>query len=416
MTYPQAYQQFPPQPLHQPAPQGYPQQQPPAQQYGAPQGYPGAVVTYPQSPAQPAGPPQGQGLVPSTPQLRDGGGGGGQASPKLRHLIGCTIVVEPIRVDETAMDTSSNPPKPRPEAYFHLTVVRAPGGKIQYGDNQDRDVTKQRPNTHEIDVPCRFTNMNDYGQAFVRAVRDALAAGEPGRAGVVEYGTRGNKPPMITKCGTDVHGNARPDGDARFAEAMSIFDLIWKDTHDKSGGPRRFVSPEPRSLVVAPPAGYAQQVAYGAPPQPQYAGPPQGDPNRPYLPTAGTYGAAPQQPYQSPAPAGYAQQQYQQTGTVPTPYGAAPAAQLHPEYVAAATQPTYNPYAAGTPLQQGGGVYAQPQSAPPAPNEPPLPPPVEAWLSSLAPEQRAISRAQYVAQQQAQGTPQVQAQPAGPGM
>lgn len=402
MTYPQQ-QGYAPQVQHvdpRYAQQYAPPQQQPAQQYGGPQGYPGAVVTYPQPPQQQpqaqtyAGPPQGQGIVPSTPQLRDGGGGGGSASPKLRHLVGRTIIVEPIRVDEAAVDPQTK--AARPEAYFHLTVVD--GGPLQYGDNQDRDPQKQRPNTHEIDTPCRFLNINDYGQAFVRAVRDALAAGEVGRVGIVQYGTRGNKPPMITKTSTDVHGNARPDGEARYAVAMQIFDLVWKDSHDKSGGPRRFVSPEPRSLVVAPAQAQAQ-VAYGAPQQ---------------------------QPYQTPAPAGYAQQQYQQTGTVPTPYGAAPAQQLHPEYVAAATQPTYNPYAAPPaqyPQGTGPGGYhmgsGEPAAVPQyvaAPNEPALPPPVEAWLASLPEAQRAASRAAYIAQQQGQNGAQAPAQPTGPGM
>lgn len=211
--------------------------------------------------AQPQTQGQGQGIVPPMPGLRDGGGNGGAASPKMRHLLGRTIIVEPVRVDETATDDTG---KPRPEAHFHLTVVD--GGPLRYGDNQDRDVSKQRPNTHEIDVPCRFTSINDYGFGFVQAVRDALAAGEVGRTGVVQQGTRGNKPYLITKCGVDVMGNKREDGDARYARAMEIFGLVWAAKH---GGPP-FISPEPRSLV-APPAAAAPQVTYQAPAQPAYA-------------------------------------------------------------------------------------------------------------------------------------------------
>lgn len=385
MTYPQ--QQYPPQGY--PAatyPQGYPQQ-PPAQQYGAPQGYPGAVVTYPappQPPAQPAGPQQGQGIVPSTPQLGDGGGnGGGQVSPKLRHLDGRTIVVLPHRVNEDAIDPDTK--AKRPEAHFDLVVVD--GGPLRYGDNiDDRNPHKNRPNTHEIDTPCVFVNASDIGGSFVNCVRDAIAAGEPGRAGIIERGNRGFRPYLITRCGEHVDRSTRQGGDAKYAAAMQIFDLIWQDKHSAPGAPKRFISPEPRSLVVAPPPGQPQ-VAYGAPQQQAYVQP---------------SGAA----YQSPAPAGYAQQQYQQTGAVPTPYGAAPAANLHPEYVAAATQPGYGAY---------------PQSAPPAqyvphPAEAQLPPPVKLWLDSLPAEQRAASLAAYLAQQQGQGAPQAQAQPTGPGM
>ncbi len=105
------------------------------------------------------------------------------------------------------------------------------------------------------------------------------------------------------------HGNERPDGAQRYEAATRVWNEVFAKT---------FQNPEPRSLVAAPPQ------------QP------------------------PQVAYQPTAPAGYAQQQYAQTGTVPTPYGAAPASQLHPEYVAAATQP------------------AAPEFAPP----------VEAWIAS----------------------------------
>jgi hypothetical protein len=337
----------------------YPQYQPPAAQ---PQGYPSQsyAPAYPPAPPmqyppqQPAAAPTGQALTPPVPVLGQGGGGGGAAAPKPRHLLGRTIIVEPIRVDETAMDTSVNPPVNRPEAYFNLTVVD--GGPVRYGDSQDRDVFKQRPNTHEIDTPCRFVNVNDRSQQFVKAVREALAAGEAGRVGVVEQGTKGNRPYMIQKCSTDVLGNARPDGDARYAAAMEIFGKIWHDKHAPTSAPRQFVNPEPRSLV-APPAAAPPQVAYGAPQQVPYPG------------------AVPQ-------------------GYVPTPYGAAPAAAVHPEYAAAVAQP-------------GAQVYVQP-NAPVL--QQPVPPPVEAWLASLPEGQRAASRAAYLAQQQGQ-------QPvAGPGI
>jgi hypothetical protein len=313
-----------------------------------------------QQPAAPAQ-QQGQALTPPVPTLGQGSGGGGAAAPKPRHLLGRTIIIEPIRVDETAMDTSVNPPVNRPEAYFNLTVVD--GGPVRYGDSQDRDVSKQRPNTHEIDTPCRFVNVNDRSQQFVKAVREALAAGEAGRVGVVEQGTKGNRPYMIQKCSNDVLGNARPDGDARYAAAMEIFGKIWHDKHNPTQ-PRQFINPEPRSLV-APPAAAPAQVAYAAPAPTQ----------SPYMP----------QGYATPntgagVPQGYMMQ----------PQSAPPAAAA-PSYPAG-----YGQYSAPAPslLEQ-------------------VPPPVEAWLASLPEEQRAASRAAYLAQQQGQ---QPAPTPTGPGI
>lgn len=246
MTYPQQYPAQSYAPAYPPAPavaQPYPYQQQPPVAAPAPQ---------PQ-------PTQGQGIVPPMPTLGQGSGGG-SVTPKLRHLVGRTIIVEPVRVDETAVDQAG---KSRPEAYFHLTVVD--GGPLRYADNQDRDVTKQYPPTREIDTPCRFVNANDYGQAFVKVCRDALASGEAGRVGVVQIGTLGNKPPLITKCNIDVHGNARPDGDARYAAAMDLFGKIWADKHAPTGAPRQFVSPEPRNLAAPLPAAQsAPPVNYGA--------------------------------------------------------------------------------------------------------------------------------------------------------
>lgn len=307
-------------------------------QYQQPQGYGQPQPTYAPAPAQ----QQGQPIAPPMPTLRDGGGNGGTASPKMRHLLGRTIIVEPIRVDETATEPGTG--KPRPEAYFHLTVVD--GGPLQFGDNQDRDVTKQRPNTHEVDTPCRFTSINDYGFGFVQAVRDALASNEAGRVGVVQQGTRGNKPYLITKCGTDVEGNARPDGDARYAAAMELFGKIWADRHAAPGAPKQFVSPEPRSLVAPPAQQSAPPVNYGAP-----AAQP-------------AYGYGPQAP--APSANGY---------YMPGQPTAAPAAPSYPQYV------------------------------PPAPAAPQLPPAVEAWLASLPAGQAAGARAQYLAQQAAQPVP-----------
>lgn len=361
MTYPQQYQPAP----QYPGIPAYPQVAPPA-----PQSAPPAPPAYaPNSPAMGGG----QGIAPPVPQLRDGGGSSGSASPKLRHLLGRTIVVVPHRVDEQAVDAAG---KSRPEAYFDLLVVD--GGPLQYGDSQDRDPAKQRPNTHEIDTPCVFRGCNDYGQAFVTAVRDALAAGEAGRIGVVQLGTRGNRPPLITKTAVDVEGNARPDGEARFAAGAELFGKYWADKHAPAGAPRQLPQREARSLVAPPaPGGYgAPQVNYGVPAQAAYAMP--GVP-APAQPTPG-HAWAQGQGYAPPA--------------VPQQY-AVPGAQVPPgaSYPVAGME-NYQP------------APAAPQ--PPAPAAGALPPHIEAWLATLPPEQQAVQRQALLA-----SAPPA---PAGPGI
>jgi hypothetical protein len=260
------------------------------------------------------------------------------------------VIFEPIRIDETTTQRNdkTGEMEVRPTAYYHLTVVD--GGPLQFGDNQSRNPKEAHGLTMEIATPCRFTNVSSDRFGIVNEVRDAMACGEPARVGVVQQGTRGNFPFLVTKCARDLDGNDRPDGAERFERAT----LVWNDVFAK-----RFVSPEPRSLVAAPSS---------APPQVQY---------------------------QPVAQAGYAQQQYAQTGTVPTPYGAAPAGQLHPEYVAAATQPAY-----GQTMAAWGETYqpaAPPQSAPPA-AQPPANPAFEAYIASLPAEQQAAARAQFAPQ------------------
>jgi hypothetical protein len=289
-------QPYPPQqPYYGAAPQ--PQQQyAPAPPVAAPQGYPGAVVTYPQppqpqyTPAQQA--PGGQGIMPPVPQLAQGGGGMGfDISPKLRHLEGRTVVVIPISINENAVDPATK--TTRPEATFDLLVCD--GGEIFYGDNvDDRNPEKNRPNTHAIQTPCLFKGASDIGKYFCVAVREALEAREPGRVGVVERGTKGYRPFMITRPDEHVDRSPREGGAERYQLGMKIFGDYWNAKH--GGAPVAW--PTPRSLVVAPPraapqvnytaAPAAQPAAYGAyqaqpygapqPPQQGYAAPPMSAP------------------------------------------------------------------------------------------------------------------------------------------
>lgn len=340
MTYPQQYQQQPP------------------QQYGAPQSAPWmppqqAQAFVGQIPPAAAPPQGGQSLPTSAPALGQTRGAGGAVSPKARNLVGRTIIIEPIRVDENAKDDKGNP---RPEAYFHLTVCD--GGPLEYADSQDRDPAKQHGPTKRVDVPARFTNVNDYGYGFVNEVRDALARGDLAAVGVFEQGTQGNKPYLLTKPGRDLAGNDRPDGDQRFQLAGQI----WQSIFDKT-----FRSPEPVSLV-APPAQAPQQVAYAQPAAPQQA--------YAYPPVA-TYGGTPGQGYaQAYAGAQQLTAEVQGYGYPPAsqypyqPQGYNPAAYAAPAPVSAPAaapqqQPAQDPqYLAWLASQQQAGGQ---QAGPPAP-------------------------------------------------
>lgn len=356
MTYPQ--QQSTPQQYGPPPSQGYGYAYPPAgqqPQYGAPQGTPWMPPAYGGAPAgtppqQPAPAPQfgGQGLPTTPPPLGQSArtGEGGPKSPQPRHLIGRTVIFEPIRIDETTtVKNDAGQDVSRPTAYYNLTVVD--GGPLTYGDNRSQKIDEQHGMTLETQVPARFLNCQSDRWGIVQEIRDTMARGELASVGVIVQGTKGTKgsPPfLVTKCARNLDGSERPDGDERFAAATQVWNAIFSKT---------FTSPEPRSLVAPPTA------------------------------------AAPQVQYQPTAPAGYASQQYQQTGTVPTPYGAAPAGQLHPEYVAAATGYGYQP--------------PQPVAAPP------VNPAFEAWLATLPPEQQAAQRAALAGQSPNTG-------PQGPGI
>lgn len=373
MTYPSQPQQY--------APQGYAPQVPPSPAYLQPQAY--GQSAYPPAPPQgltqsaPYPGPQhlqpptgGQTLPTQAPQLgQSGRTGGGATAPAPRHLVGRTVIFEPIRIDETttAKDSNGNMVS-RPTAYYHLTVVD--GGPLQYGDNRDHDISKQHGMTFEVQTPCRFTSVSSDRFGIVNEVRDAIARGDQASVGVVVQGTQGNRPFLVTKPGRDLDGKDRPDGDARFQAAMDVWDRIWNK--DLSW------NPTPRSLV-APPSQAPQQVSY----QPTQAVP------------GATYGTA-----------GGPQQYVQQVGY--TPHGSVSGVQAHPEYAMVVTQPqqypqpgsenggAYGPYATPYgaanpghgPFGDGPGPgYAVPQQQ--QQSAPPANPAFEAWLATLPPEQRA---------------------------
>lgn len=358
MTYPQQqYQQqylVPPQ-----TPQQHAQPQ-----YGAPQGTPWMPPQYGGAPAQqPVG---GQGLPTNPPPLGQSArtGEGGPKAPQPRHLIGRTVIFEPVSINEEAtaevfnQATRQTETVKRPMATYHLTVVD--GGPLQYGDNKSQKIDEQHGMTLETQVPARFLNCQSDRWGIVQEIRDAMARGDMASVGVIVQGTKGTKgsPPfLVTKVHTDLEGKARPDGDERFAAATQVWNAIFSKT---------FTSPEPRSLVAPPPA---------AAPQVQY---------QPTAPAMGTYA------YHNPVP----------------PHLAGPAGPPQPEYVAAPTQPAYAgaahyPVPGGTAADWAASPYQQQPSALAAAMQqsaPPVNSAFEAWLATLPPEQQAAQRAALAGQ------------------
>lgn len=243
MTYPQ----------YQPTPGGYPMPPQPQQGYQ----YPPAQ----QLPANPA-PTQfvnpGEAPPPAVPAaplgFQDPAGGG--VAPGARHLEGRTVVIRPRRVDET----SNYQGQARPTAYLDLYVID--GGPLVFGDSEDR--ANPRPPTHRIDTPAYFENMMMGNTMVVSEVRSKL--GPNGEAtglalGVVQRGTRGQRPYMLTKCEKDLDGNERPDGAQRRAMAQSIY-----NRHNGTEQPP-WTPPKAVPLAAAVQQQPAAQVNYGPPPQ-----------------------------------------------------------------------------------------------------------------------------------------------------
>lgn len=246
-------------------------QQYPPQGYGyPPQG--GAPVSYPQF--QPPAPTPQQAVAANLPQgdfADPRGAGGGELAPKIRHMAGDvgsqppkrgrTVIIEPIRIDENAKGL----PRPdgtvpvNPCAYANVTIVD--GGPIEFGDEWKAS-RQVRPNTHRSDTPLRIMNMMIGNTWIVNAIRDAMPPlGNGLLLGVIETGTQGNNPFLLTKCEVDVMGNDRPDGAQRREAARQLWQQIKAGT---------FVNPTPTLLVpqqTYDPASYATQGApiYQAP-------------------------------------------------------------------------------------------------------------------------------------------------------
>lgn len=190
--------------------------------------------------------------------------GGGSAGPKARNLVGCVVIYQPVApIDENNRYDEKS--APRPQATVDLVVVSAPTPMITYGDSQDRDVSKQRPATHQIAVPCVFRSVYENGSELVKAFRTAWDDRQSGRSqgvivGRIVQGTKGNRPYLIEKI---------PVGDPDRNRAIEIWRAV------QSG---QFVNPTPVELVQGtglpmapqqvpnPYAGYAQAAQQGVTP------------------------------------------------------------------------------------------------------------------------------------------------------
>jgi hypothetical protein len=293
-------------------------------------------MTYPQYAPQAA--PQAM-PAPAAPQFIDPSGGGMMA-PLARHLVGRTLVIEPIRVDDNAKYQG----QAKPVAYANILVVD--GGPIEYGDSQDRNLAhndpKRRP-THRVNTPCYFRNAMVPNEQLVNSVRGALGMGA--LLGVIQQGTQGQQPYLLTKVERDVLGNERPDAAQRRQLAADTYARL------QAGDPLN------QPVLLTPAA---------VPPQP--------------APTAGPQFYGPTN-----AQAGYAP-------TVYAPQGAAAFGYGQPGYVQNYAAPQSAP----------------PVPAPLAAHDTSMPAPgwdASMW-TQMTPDQRAQIWAQYAPQLQVQSQPQ----------
>jgi hypothetical protein len=251
----------------------------PQHQYQQPYGTQGQ----PQAPL-PGFPPSDD---PNADPFSDPRGGGG-VSPKPRNLVGRTVIIKPIRVDENAMFEGQR----RPNATFDLFVVD--GGPIRYGDSEERG--NPRPHTHVSETPALFTNVFVGNDAFVEVCRDNIGGLV---VGVVEQGTLGNKPFLIAKTHRTINKEDRPDGEQRRRAAHQLWNAF------RAG---QFRNPEPQ-LLNTQSQGQVPNTGY----PPAYAQ------QYPQAPQAQTYASNQAPVFVPPAPAQQAQQGTQGQPPVLTP-------------------------------------------------------------------------------------------------
>lgn len=175
--------------------------------------------------------------------------GGGNA-PSARHLEGRVVIVRPIRVDENALSFDKKTVAPT----LIADIIVVDGGPIRYGDQIDTTGRQLKPVSHEIQTPCMFRGWLDSHTFVVNAGRDLLAAGQPVTVGIIERGTKGNRPYFLTETHTDV--DRQPRTDPQFAQrrqnAINLFNA-FQTGQWKSPDPIE-LNPQPVATPVAAPA------------------------------------------------------------------------------------------------------------------------------------------------------------------
>lgn len=181
--------------------------------------------------------------------------GSGEVQPRIRHLLGRTVIIEPIRIDENAkgLPQKDGTVPINPCAYANVTVVD--GGPITYG-NELNGSRETKPNDRQVAAPYRILNMMIGNTWIVNAIRDALPPlGNGLLLGVLEEGTQGNRPFLLTKCETTVTGQDRPDGAQRREAARQLWAQI------KAAA---FTNAAPVLLQPVAGSAYATQPGYPA--------------------------------------------------------------------------------------------------------------------------------------------------------
>lgn len=292
---------------------------------------------------------------------------GGELSPKIRHMVGRTVIILPKRIDENAkgMPQPGQEAQTRPCLYADVIVVD--GGPIVFG-NEINAGRETKPNTHMVNAPYFVRNLMINNTWIVNSCRDALPPlGNGLMLGVIEEGTQGNRPYLLTTVDKHVDASDRHDGAQRRQAAQQLYAAI------RAG---QFTNPTPTPLTPQPGSTYQSQQ-----PQAQYGGPVQ----------PGQWAGG---PYPTATPAQYSQVappiQPQTTSMVnavsavpaPQPQSAPPAAMsvsLPPGFDVTQCPPGWDAGAwqafAGNPQQATAiwqNVFAQQQHAAPA-SAPPMP-------------------------------------------
>lgn len=217
---------------------------------------------------------------------------GGGTSPGARHLEGRVVIIRPIRVDEDALSFDKKTAAPT----LIADIIVCDGPDIEYGDQIDTAGRQLKPVSLRVSTPCMFRGWMDSHTYIVNAGRDLLRAGQPVTVGIIERGTKGNRPYFLTETHTDVDRQPRTDPSftKRRQNAIDLWNAFqtgqWSPPIPVELNPTPFASAwvvSPGAAPLANPAAvpWGQPVAaqtsapagWGVQPSSPPAGPPQRD-------------------------------------------------------------------------------------------------------------------------------------------